>query len=114
MPNVSLNLLNRTYQMACDVGQEKRLQQLSEGLDAQLRTIAKQAAGANESYLLVMLLLLQADQLEQANNAQQQAQNSVTNAHQLKQDDITAAAILHLNDRVAQMTSQLNSWLKAA
>jgi cell division protein ZapA len=105
MPNVSLNLLNRTYQMACDVGQEKHLQQLAEKIDQQLRQIAKQAPQATENYLLAMLLLMQADQLGQI--------PAIDPNLQSKQDNITATAILHLNERISQMNTQLQSWLKA-
>ena len=110
MPNVSLNLLNRTYQMACDAGQENHLQQLAEKLDQQLRHIAKQAPQATENYLLAMLLLMQADQLGQTPIVDP----AIDAALQSKQDNITATAILHLNDRVQQMNTQLQSWLKAA
>lgn len=61
MPRVEVMLNGRAYAIACQDGQEKRLQELAGHVDAHLREAGIAAPGAGETMLLVMASLLLAD-----------------------------------------------------
>lgn len=61
MPRVEVMLNGRAYAIACQDGQEKRLQELANHVDTHLREAGIAAPGAGETMLLVMASLLLAD-----------------------------------------------------
>jgi cell division protein ZapA len=83
MAEVNLMIDGRTYGIACDDGQERRVQQLGAYIDQRLREIAGGGAGAgNKAQLMVLTALLLADEvfdlrdgLHQVANANEQLKN---------------------------------------
>lgn len=63
MADVSLNIHGKTYSIACDPGQERRVAELGKYVDARLREIAAVGAASNEPHLLVLTALVLADEI---------------------------------------------------
>lgn len=63
MAEVSVAIHGKTYGIACDDGQEKRVQDLAKYVDIRLREIAGAGAASNESHLLVLTALVMADEV---------------------------------------------------
>lgn len=66
MAEVSLSINGRTYEIACDDGQEERLQVLAGYLDMRVAELTEQMGQVGELRLLVMAALLIADELQDA------------------------------------------------
>ncbi len=66
MPEISLNINERTYQVTCDDGQEDHLRQLAGHLDERIQGLVGAVGQVGESRLLVMASLMVADELFEA------------------------------------------------
>ena len=66
MAQVSLSINGRSYEVACDDGQEERLQGLASYLDMRVGELTEQMGQVGELRLLVMAALLVADELQDA------------------------------------------------
>ena len=63
MGQVSITVNNRTYQVACDDGQEAHLSKLGDYVNKRVDQLIASVGQAGESRLLVMVSLLLADEL---------------------------------------------------
>lgn len=63
MAQVKLNINGRTYDMACDDGQEERVSQLASYIDEKMRSISGMGAAKNELHLFMLTSLLLADEV---------------------------------------------------
>ena len=63
MSDVNLSIHGKIYNVACDVGQERRVAELGKYVDARLREIAAAGAATNEAHLLVLTTLVLADEI---------------------------------------------------
>lgn len=63
MAQVEVSVNGRTYQVACDDGQEEHLVQLGEYVDKRVRELVTAVGQVGDSRLLVMVSLLIADEL---------------------------------------------------
>ncbi|MBI2234409.1 MAG: cell division protein ZapA [Micavibrio aeruginosavorus] len=63
MAEVSVSIHGKIYGIACDDGQERRVQELAKYADMRLREIATAGAATNESHLLVLTALVLADEI---------------------------------------------------
>ena len=66
MPELTVTINGREYQVACDDGQEAHLQKLAEYIDEKVQNLAQSADQAGEKRVLVMASLLIADELFEA------------------------------------------------
>lgn len=66
MAEISITINGRSYGIACDDGQEKRVRELASYVDARLREIARAGAASNESHLLVLTSIILADEIAEA------------------------------------------------
>lgn len=66
MAQISVNINNRKYEIACDDGQEAHLKRLSEYVDKRMGELVAAVGQVGESRLLVMAALLLADELSDA------------------------------------------------
>lgn len=67
MPQISISINGRSYPVACDEGQEERLRELARSVDARVAGFARQVGQAGEARLLVLVALVLADELAEAN-----------------------------------------------
>lgn len=63
MPQVSITINERKYQVACDDGQEAHLTRLGDYVDKRLNELVAAVGQVGDSRLLVMVSLLLADEL---------------------------------------------------
>jgi cell division protein ZapA len=63
MAEISITINGRNYGIACDDGQEKRVQELARYVDFRLKEIARAGAASNESHLLVLTSIILADEI---------------------------------------------------
>ena len=66
MPEISLNINERNYQVTCDEGQEAHLRKLASHLDERIVGLVGAVGQVGEGRLLVMASLMVADELFEA------------------------------------------------
>lgn len=109
---ITLSLSGRAYTIACDEGQEKRVQYLAQYIDQKLRDVSR-AGGANqnEAYQWLLASLMVADELltarEQLDGLQMDSKQSDTKSQ--RQQDIDVAAVQHLTQRIEELTAKLKA-----
>lgn len=111
MPNVVITLQGRPYTIACDEGQERRVQQLAVYVDQTLRNIARNGAAASENYQLVLTSILLADELlslkEQQDGSTIEPDARASHDKQQRQNDIDLEAVQHLTSRLEELAQKL-------
>ena len=105
MAEVSVAIHGKTYGIACDDGQEKRVQDLARYVDVRLREIAGAGAASNESHLLVLTALVMADEVFDMKSAGGAAPVD----ERLTEDDeqMIVDAINHLAARIDSVADRL-------
>ncbi len=63
MAEINITINGRSYGIACDDGQERRVQELARYVDTRLKDIARAGAASNESHLLVLTSIILADEI---------------------------------------------------
>ncbi len=66
MPDVKLSIAGRDYFVACNAGEEQRLQELGAMVDATAQQVSGGARGLTETRILLFSALLLADKLHDA------------------------------------------------
>ncbi|CAN0440669.1 unnamed protein product [Discosporangium mesarthrocarpum] len=104
MPQVDVAINGRSYQIACDDGEEAHLAQLGEYVDRRVQELVSAVGQVGDSRLLVMVSLLIADELAETyadlKKTTEAAENSVS-ADQLE-------------DRVAEIVDAAAARIEAA
>ncbi len=112
MAEVTVTINGRNYGIACDDGQEKRVVELGQYINTQLRAISSAGAATTESHLLVLTSLVLADELQDVKDklASLDATGAESsNAQSISDEDREALgnAVEHLNQRVIQIANRL-------
>lgn len=63
MGTVNISVYGRSYQVACDPGQEEHLRELGFEIDERVRQLSRLAEGASEHMLLLLASLMMADEI---------------------------------------------------
>jgi cell division protein ZapA len=69
MPHVSVTINGRAYSVACEAGQEARIERLALEVDERVQGFVRQVGQAGEARLLVLAALVIADELAEARGA---------------------------------------------
>ncbi len=77
MSIVSVSIAGRVYTIACDDGQEVRIEQLAQQLDQRAQELLRSVGGAGDGRLLVMLGLLLADEASDARQGVERLQTEI-------------------------------------
>jgi cell division protein ZapA len=77
MAEVNIQLNGRSYEIACDAGQEGRVVDLAAYIDQRLQGIARSGGAYNDAHLLVLTALVLADELYEAREDEARARMSV-------------------------------------
>ncbi len=112
MAEVTVNIKGRNYGIACDDGQEERIQELGKYINERLNAIAAAGAAATESHLLVLTSLVLADEVHELledNNTQASSGTGVSEEQLIAQEEQQALgnAVEHLNQRVLKIANSL-------
>jgi cell division protein ZapA len=107
---VTLTLNGRVYTIACEEGQEKRVQYLAQYIDQKLRDVSR-SAGTNttESYQWLLTSLMIADELL---SAREKIDTAVMDTNQVdtktqRQAEIDLAAVQHLAVRIEELAEKI-------
>jgi cell division protein ZapA len=109
MAEVNVTIHGKTYGIACDNGQERRVQELTRYVDARLREIASAGAASNESHLLVLTALVMADEIFDMKMAVKPVIQEEYHDDLLNEDDerMIVEAINHLAARIDSVADRL-------
>ncbi len=103
MPEISLNINERTYQVTCDDGQQEHLRKLASHLDERIRGLVGAVGQVGEGRLLVMASLMVADELFEAykeNHALKAANGDAS-------EGVAAAALENCAQRIETIAARL-------
>lgn len=77
MADVTLSIFNKSYTIACDPGQEKRVRDLGNFFDQRVREVGKSGSAISENQLLVLAGLMMADEIYELHEALTAAQRNI-------------------------------------
>lgn len=69
MAQVAVTVNGRSFEIACDDGQEQRVAELSREIDRRITALARSIGQVGENRLLLLAGLMMADELSEAQNA---------------------------------------------
>lgn len=107
MAEVSVAIHGKTYGIACDDGQERRVMELARYVDMRLKEIAGAGAATNESHLLVLTALVLADEIFDARTNVQAAPEPVDERLSEEDERMIVDAINHLAARIDSVAERL-------
>jgi len=113
MPQIALTINGRSYQVACDEGQEDRIRQLGQYIDCKVGEFAKTWGQIGDARLLLMASLIITDELAEATEGlrRNRAGNGATSAqdHSSATEAVLAAGIESLAARIEAVAVRLES-----
>ena len=109
MPRVDVTLNGRVYPVACDEGQEERLQSIAGHVEARLQQARQNAPTATDIQLLVLTSLLLADEIFDMRAAQVQEMRDAGDgaADDPADETLVAAAVDHIAERIGAIAARL-------
>jgi cell division protein ZapA len=106
MPQVSINIANRTYELACGEGEEQRVHELAAYVDEKVTQLRRQLPGVAEVKLLVFASLMLADESREARGMAKQAETARASATDNAETLATALEEL-ITSRVDKMSKKV-------
>ena len=107
MPQVSIQIANRTYELACGDGEEARVQELAAYVDEKVCELRRQLPGAPEIKLMVFASLLLAEESYEARGVARAAENARASATDNAETLATALEDL-ITARVDKMSKKVS------
>ena len=108
MPQVSIQIANRTYELACGAGEEQRVQELAAYVDEKITALRKQMPpGTPEVKLMVLTALVLADESREARGLAKQAESARASASDSAETLATALEEL-ITARVDKMQKKVS------
>ena len=107
MPQVSINIANRTYELACGEGEEQRVHELAAYVDDKVTQLRRQLPGVAEVKLLVFASLMLADESREARGMAKQAETARASATDSAETLATALEEL-ITSRVDKMSKKVS------
>jgi cell division protein ZapA len=107
MPEVSVQIANRTYELACGDGEEERVQELAAYVDEKIANLRLQLPGTPEVKLLVFAALILADESREARGVARAAETARASATDSAETLATALEDL-ITSRVDKMSKKVS------
>jgi cell division protein ZapA len=107
MPEVSVQIANRTYELACGDGEEQRVQELAAYVDEKVTELRLQLPGTPEVKLLVFAALILADESREARGIAKAAESARASATDSAETLATALEDL-ITSRVDKMSKKVS------
>ncbi len=107
MPEVSVQIASRTYELACGDGEEQRVQELAAYVDEKVQDLRRQLPGAPEIKLMVFAALLLADESREARGIAKAAESARATATDSAETLATALEDL-ITSRVDKMSKKVS------
>lgn len=109
MAQVSITLRGRSYQIACEDGQEAHLTRLGRYLDERAGQLLEQTGPVSDNMLLVMTSLLIADELSDAAGELENFRGSGKGEARLEAEEAIVTAIDVLSTRLESLAEKLEA-----
>ena len=106
MPEVSVQIANRDYELACGDGEEERVQELAAYVDEKIAELRRQLPGTPEVKLLVFAALILADESREARGIAKAAESARASATDSAETLATALEDL-ITSRVDKMSKKV-------
>jgi cell division protein ZapA len=106
MPEVSVQIANRNYELACGDGEEERVQELAAYVDEKVTELRRQLPGTPEVKLLVFAALILADESREARGIAKAAESARASATDSAETLATALEDL-ITSRVDKMSKKV-------
>ena len=107
MPEVSVQIANRNYELACGDGEEERVQELAAYVDEKIAELRRQLPGTPEVKLLVFAALILADESREARGIAKAAESARASATDSAETLATALEDL-ITSRVDKMSKKVS------
>lgn len=107
MPEVSVQIANRDYELACGDGEEERVQELAAYVDEKVSQLRRQLPGTPEVKLLVFAALILADESREARGIAKAAESARASATDSAETLATALEDL-ITSRVDKMSKKVS------
>ena len=110
MPEVDVHINGRSYQIACDEGQEEHLSQLAEYVDKRVQELVGAVGQVGDARLLVMTSLLVADELSEAYSTLEKIEDAGNGAGGVaadKRKKALASTLEAMASRIEALASEL-------
>lgn len=107
MPEVSVQIANRDYELACGDGEEERVQELAAYVDEKVAELRRQLPGTPEVKLLVFAALILADESREARGIAKAAESARASATDSAETLATALEDL-ITSRVDKMSKKVS------
>jgi cell division protein ZapA len=107
MPEVSVQIANRTYELACGEGEEERVQELAAYVEDKIANLRLQLPGVPEVKLLVFAALILADESREARGVAKAAETARATATDSAETLATALEDL-ITSRVDKMSKKVS------
>ncbi len=107
MPQVSVQIAGRTYELACGEGEEARVQELATYVDGKVGELRRQLPGTPEFKLLVFASLLLAEESREARGVAKAAENARVTATD-SADTLATALEELITARVDKMSKKVS------
>lgn len=110
MAQVNLTINGKNFGMECDDGQEQRVTDLGNYVDAKIQNIASAGAASNENHLLVLTSLMLADEVHELRENLAALGEHVESKENLdEREQILTQAIDTLADRIDAVAGRIKS-----
>ena len=106
MSNVPVVINGRTYDLTCNDGQEKHLQDLASEIGRRVDELVKTVGQAGEARLLLMVSLLLSDELNDAGNEIERIQRG---GSAIANEDAVAGSIEKLAKQIQDIAAKLEA-----
>jgi len=107
MPEVSVQIANRNFELACGDGEEERVQELAAYVDEKIVDLRRQLPGTPEVKLLVFAALILADESREARGIAKAAESAKASATDSAETLATALEDL-ITSRVDKMSKKVS------
>ena len=107
MPEVSVQIANRNFELACGEGEEERVQELAAYVDEKIAELRRQLPGTPEVKLLVFAALILADESREARGIAKAAESARASATDSAETLATALEDL-ITSRVDKMSKKVS------
>jgi cell division protein ZapA len=107
MPEVSVQIANRDYELACGDGEEERVHELAAYVDEKITELRRQLPGTPEVKLLVFAALILADESREARGIARAAESARASATDSAETLATALEDL-ITSRVDKMSKKVS------
>lgn len=107
MPEVSVQIANRNFELVCGDGEEERVQELAAYVDEKITDLRRQLPGTPEVKLLVFAALILADESREARGIAKAAESAKASATDSAETLATALEDL-ITSRVDKMSKKVS------